>query len=193
MRKLLFYLGSLIVIFYFSYFMITWLIMPVISHYERLWQLVNRFSYTPIILVIMLTITLWLFLIQYRLKQFSVYYLYIVYTCYLILLFTVLFTKATNYHALSLNPFDFIKNNPKTLKEALLNVIYFIPLGGLYGINTNRKQFIAISLTTLLLIESIQFVFYLGTFAVSDVILNFLGCLMGYWVCWRVERGTGTS
>ena len=100
----------------------------------------------------------------------------------------------TRYQSLArlINHFDYttltLKADPRTIQEAVLNIIYFIPLGGLYCINTDFKQFVIVSLVTLLVIETIQFIFYLGTFAISDIILNFLGCLIGYYCCWEIKR-----
>lgn len=182
------YLSSLLVTFILSYATITWLIMPVITGYQSLNRLVNHFDYTAITLIILLTLIIWLFGIQYHLKHFSFIYLYLTFGVYLLLLFMVLFTKTTDYHAISLNPFNFIKAESRTIQEAVLNIIYFIPLGGLYCTNTNFKQFVIVSLVTLLGIETIQFIFYLGTFDISDIILNFLGCLIGYYCCWKVKR-----
>ncbi|GAB2021903.1 hypothetical protein RyT2_09770 [Pseudolactococcus yaeyamensis] len=188
MRKILIYLGSLLTAFFLSYAIITYLIMPILSHYQRLARVIGRFDYTALSLILLLTISLWLFWVQCWLKRFSVIYLYFAYSLYLLLLFTVLFTKSSNYQAMSLNPFDFIKDDTRTIEEAVLNIIYFIPLGGLYGINTDFKQFSLISLSTLLGIETIQFIFYLGTFAISDILLNFGGCIVGYYCCQKIKR-----
>ena len=159
------YLSSLLVTFILSYATITWLIMPVLTRYQSLARLINHFDYTALTLILLLTLIIWLFGIQYHLKHFSVIYLYLAFSVYLLLLFMVLFTKTTDFQAISLNP-----------------------LGGLYCINTDFKQFVIVSLVTLLGIETIQFIFYLGTFAISDIILNFLGCLIGYYCCWEIKR-----
>ena len=188
MRKYMIYLSSLLVTFILSYATITWLIMPVLTRYQSLTRLINHFDYTTLTLILLLTLVIWLFGIQYHLKHFSVIYLYLAFSVYLLLLFMVLFTKTTDFQAISLNPFDFIKADTRTIQEAVLNIIYFIPLGGLYCINTDSKQFVIVSLVTLLGIETIQFIFYLGTFAISDIILNFLGCLIGYYCCWEIKR-----
>ncbi|MDN6599302.1 MAG: VanZ family protein, partial [Tetragenococcus koreensis] len=34
----------------------------------------------------------------------------------------------------------------------------------------------------------IQYVFYIGTFSVSDILLNFLGCLVGYSSCLLIRK-----
>ncbi|ARD94564.1 VanZ family protein [Lactococcus lactis subsp. lactis] len=188
MQKFIIYFGSLLVTFSLSYATITWLIMPVLTRYPNLLKVIDHFDHTALTLILLLTLIVWLFGIQYHLKRFSVIYLYLAFSVYALLLFMVLFTKTTDFQAISLNPFDFIKADTRTIQEAVLNIIYFIPLGGLYCINTDFKQFVIISLITLLGIETIQFIFYLGTFAISDIILNFLGCLSGYYCCQRMKN-----
>ncbi|MHC3838294.1 VanZ family protein, partial [Streptococcus thermophilus] len=89
-------------------------------------------DYTTLTLILLLTLIIWLFGIQYHRKHFSVIYLYLAFSVYLFLLFMVLFTKTTDFQTISLNPFDFIKSDTRTIQEAVLNIIYFIPLGGLY-------------------------------------------------------------
>ncbi|SPC35880.1 VanZ family protein [Latilactobacillus fuchuensis] len=50
------------------------------------------------------------------------------------------------------------------------------------------KQTIAIAGFTILGIEILQYAFYLGTFAVSDILLNGLGCLIGFYLATRLEK-----
>ena len=99
---------------------------------------------------------------------------------YLFLLFVVLFTKAPEYHQVSWALFDFISSDKKVLMEALLNLGYFIPLGALYAMKASYVEFTIIALLTILGIETIQYVFYIGTFALSDILLNYIGCAIGY-------------
>ena len=91
------YLSSLLVTFILSYATITWLIMPVLTRYQSLARLINHFDYTALTLILLLTLIIWLFGIQYHLKHFSVIYLYLAFSVYLLLLFMVLFTKTTDY------------------------------------------------------------------------------------------------
>ena len=63
----------------------------------------------------------------------------------------------------------------------------FIPMGfylPLYFKNINNYQkTIKYSLFVILIIEVGQFVLRAGVFDVDDIILNTLGCLIGYTVC----------
>ncbi|MDW3710251.1 VanZ family protein [Enterococcus faecium] len=86
-----------------------------------------------------------------------------------------IFTKAHRYQAISWDFLDFTRNGPRGWTEAVLNVVYFIPLGSLYGLRAKPAEFIFLSLVTITGVETIQYVFYVGTFALSDILLNFFG------------------
>lgn len=154
--------------------------LPVLEGYPRIAQTMARFAYTESVLILFLAAVSWLFYLQWSLGKMSIVYLYLFFSVYLFLLFVVLFTKAPRYHQLNLNPFDFIWGGSLSWIEAVLNVAYFLPLGLLYGMKAGFWEFVLVSLLTILGIETIQYVFYLGTFAVSDILLNFLGCFLGY-------------
>ena len=142
--------------------LIHFIALPVLAGYPRIAQTMERFVYTELVLISFLALVIWLFYLQWSLGKLSVVYLYLFFSVYLFLLFVVLFTKAPCYQAL------------------ILNVCYFIPLGLLYGMKARYREFVIVALLTIVGIEMIQFVFYLGTFAISDIFLNFIGCLLGY-------------
>ncbi|MHC5247733.1 VanZ family protein [Enterococcus sp. LJL90] len=171
---------SAFVFAFVSYVLIRFIVMPTVAHYPRLLRAVERFEYTYQVLFLFLFLAMWLFFIQYQLKKISMVFLYLVISTYLFLLFIMLFAKATGYQALSLNPFDFIQADDRVLSEAVLNIVFLIPLGMIYGLGTNRWQYVVTALLTILGIETIQYVFYLGTFALSDIILNFIGTTIGW-------------
>lgn len=160
--------------------LIHYLALPTLMNYPRLARMIDRFTYTEETLTLFLFFSIWLFLIQWQYGKFSTIYIYLVYTVYLFLLFVVLFAKAERYRSYSFDPFDFLIWNRRILIEAFLNVVYFIPLGGLYGLKAKLWEFLILSLLTILGVETIQYVFYVGTFAVSDILLNFIGCVVGY-------------
>lgn len=166
--------------FLFSIVLVSWIAIPTLDQYSRFHHMIARFQYTESVLILFVWLAIWLFVLQWQIGKISTIYLYLFYSVYLFLLFTVLFTKAKNYHSLSLDPFDIFVWNKKIIMEAILNVIYFIPLGAVYAMKANKMEFVIISLLTILGIETIQYVFYLGTFAVSDIYLNFIGCIIGY-------------
>lgn len=65
------------------------------------------------------------------------------------------------------------------------NIIAFIPMGFLIPLIMRKPSFvktIGISIVTIIGIEIIQFVTYLGSADIDDVILNMLGCVIGYMV-----------
>ncbi|MFM2489377.1 hypothetical protein ABW365_16060 [Enterococcus avium] len=53
-------------------------------------------------------------------------YMYLFYSCYFLLLFIMLFTKARAYHSFNLNPFELYLNNGQQITELILNTGYFI-------------------------------------------------------------------
>ncbi|MCF1615240.1 VanZ family protein [Tetragenococcus koreensis] len=162
---------------------IQYLAYPTLLQYDRFANVMNRFGYTKETLILFVVLSCWLLYLQIEFRRFSIIYLYLFYSVYLFLLFVVLFAKAPEYHTFNGDLFDFLVWDRGTLIEALLNLVYFIPLGGLYGLRANWLEFGLISLLTITGIETIQYVFYIGTFSVSDILLNFLGCLVGYSIC----------
>lgn len=180
MRKILEYGLAGVVAYLISRYFVWHIVLPTLNSYPRLTRVMARFPATTLFLILFLTLTFWLGWVQWGRRQLSPIYGYLVYSVYLLLLFIVLFTKANVYHAISLNPFDFIQKDHKTLLEAVLNVVYFIPLGGLYHLKASFFETNIIALLTILGIEILQFAFYLGTFALSDILLNWIGCLIGF-------------
>lgn len=182
MKKFFMGIVSLFVSFAAAFVIIEKIALPTLDHYVRLSRMIERFYYTDEVLILFLGLTIWLFILQWQARKISVVYMYLVFSVYLFLLFVVLFTKAATYHTFTFALFDFIRWDAKTLMEAGLNIIYFLPLGILYRLHASKKQFVVIALLTILGIETIQYVFYLGTFALSDILLNFCGCWFGYFL-----------
>lgn len=131
-----------------------------------------------------LFILLWLFCIQWIYKRLFYVYLYAVYSIYALVLLITLFGKVDQYQDSNFNPFNFLRlidfNSPWKMANPILNFISFIPLGVLYGFNLNFRRFCLISLGTIFMIETIQYTYQIGAFELSDILLNFLGCLVGY-------------
>lgn len=170
----------------FSYLLVSLLMTEVIARSARLARVMARFDFTEILLVSALTLALWLFYLQWTWRTIWPIYWYLAYSLYACLLFVMLFTKADTAHAISLNPLDFLSWHPGVL-EFLLNIVAFIPLGVWYGTHAKPWEFVVVALITILGIETIQYVFYLGIFAVSDILANFVGCTMGYWSFFKVK------
>lgn len=153
---------------------------PVLLDYPRFESVIRRFAYTKETLILFLILSLWLFYLQLEFRRFSAIYLYLFYSVYLFLLFVVLFTKAEEYHSFDPKLWSFLVRDKKILLQAILNVLYFIPLGALFAVKANWIEFPIISILIILGIETIQYVFYVGTFSISDILLNFIGCTLGY-------------
>lgn len=179
--KLMKNLGIIVFSALFSYFFVSMLMTEVIARSERLARVMARFDFTEILLVSALTLALWLFYLQWTWRTIWPIYWYLAYSLYACLLFVMLFTKADTAHAISLNPLDFLSWHPGVL-EFLLNIVAFTPLGVWYGTHAKPWEFVVVALVTILGIETIQYVFYLGIFAVSDILANFVGCTVGYWI-----------
>lgn len=184
MKKVIAGIGSLLV----SYGVVYYLVLPTLFNYPRLERMTQRFEFTDEALWMFVFLSLWLFYWQWAQRKFWNVYLYLFYSCYFLLLFIMLFTKARAYHSFNLNPFELYLNTAQQVSELILNIGYFIPLGCLYGFRASKAEAVAIALTTILGIETIQYVFYLGTFDIWDIITNFIGCVIGYQLCGLIKR-----
>lgn len=188
MRRSLSIIGVGVVSLVVGYGIIHIVAFPTLMHYPKLAGAMSRYPYTELTLILFLSVGLWLFYIQVIVGKISVIYLYLVYSVYLFLLFIVLFAKASHYRAFTMDPIDFLVIDRRVLTEAALNLLFFIPLGGLYGVKARFWEFLIVSLVTITGIETIQYVFYIGTFAISDILLNWIGCLIGFQLCKWLKR-----
>lgn len=177
-----------IVSFVLSYGMVYYLVLRTLQNYPRLDAMTQRFEYTDEALWVFIFLGLWLFYWQWEQRKFWNVYLYLFYSCYFLLLFIMLFTKARAYHSFNLNPFELYLNNSQQIIELILNTGYFIPLGVLYGLRAGKVEAAVIALISIIGIETIQYVFYLGTFDIWDIFTNFAGCVIGYLLCGLIKR-----
>lgn len=162
--------------------------IPTLTNYPRINRVMARFVYTDEFICVCLTLIIWLFYLQWLLRRVSVIFCYWSASIYLLLLFIVLFTKAPRYHSIELNPLSLLQFSRKGIAEDILNFVFFIPLGVIYHLFAKRFwEFATIALGTILTIEILQYVFYLGVFDIRDILLNFLGCWVGYWLYTRLE------
>lgn len=180
MKRILLFCLAFIVSFFVAFILVHYAAIPTFKNYIRLAQMIARFTYTESVLIIFIGLALFLLIVQLSVGHLSTIYMYLVYSVYFFLLFVVLFTKAHRYHAISLDLLDFTRRGSQGWIEAMMNMVYFIPLGSLYGLRAKSAEFIFLALVTITGIETIQYVFYVGTFAISDIMLNFLGCCIGY-------------
>lgn len=81
----------------------------------------------------------------------------------------------------SISPY--LKNitEPYAFKNIIANILVFIPLGFFVSNKNSKNVFktLAICLSVILSIELIQLLFKIGFFDVDDIILNFIGSLIG--------------
>lgn len=81
----------------------------------------------------------------------------------------------------SISPYLRNITEPYAFKNILANILAFIPLG-IFVSNKNSKNVfktLVICLSVILSIECIQLLFKIGFFDVDDIILNFIGSLIG--------------
>lgn len=187
MRKIIWGIPAGIVSLLVGYVTVYYLVIPTLVNYPRLASMIQRFQYTDEALWVFIFLSLWLVYWQWVWGRFSKIYLHLFYSVYLFLLFIVLFTKARTYHSFNFDVFRLPLGTNQSNAEFLLNIFYFVPLGFLYSFSMKRWEAWTVSLVTILGIETIQYVFYVGTFDVWDIITNFLGCVIGYEICVKIK------
>ena len=81
----------------------------------------------------------------------------------------------------SISPYLRNITEPYAFKNIIANILVFIPLGFFVSNNNSKNVFktLVICLPVILSIELIQLFFKIGFFDVDDIILNFIGSLIG--------------
>lgn len=101
-------------------------------------------------------------------------------------------SRANGYINLNLIPFKTIVFYVKqgfelfAVKNLIGNVIPFIPMGFLLPFYLKKHRLLktaVISLIFIFICETIQLFFMLGYFDVDDIILNFVGVVLGFFIC----------
>lgn len=86
----------------------------------------------------------------------------------------------------------YLKNitEPYAFKNIIANILVFIPLGFFISNKNSKNVFKAliICLGVILSIEIIQLFFKIGFFDVDDIILNFIGSLLGVFISLFVRK-----
>lgn len=71
------------------------------------------------------------------------------------------------------------------------NILLFVPVGVLLPeITGSRRTTLIAGCSFSVLIELIQLITRRGCFDPDDIILNFVGCIIGYWLCCVVQKLT---
>lgn len=81
----------------------------------------------------------------------------------------------------SISPYLRNITEPYAFKNILANILVFIPLGFFVSNKNSKNVFktLVICISVILSIECIQLLFKIGFFDVDDIILNFIGSLIG--------------
>lgn len=118
-------------------------------------------------------------------KNKKIDYLFII--CYFALLLIMLFHRPINDEKQIKLDFDYLKKwlkiifqNKTVFLNIFGNIILFVPLGIIINYQKKNLIFKIFSLTIIvILLEIIQFILNLGIFDILDIILNFLGGIIG--------------
>ena len=128
----------------------------------------------PLFHTLIITFSLYLFLQSFYTKHTPKIAIKVFYFVYFGSLIYVLFLNTFGIRGFDLNPFSFIMD----LKTPVVffNMTMFIPFGWMFDI---KIKTILIFIFGILIVESIQYIFYLGIFDIGDVIANTIGFMLG--------------
>jgi len=140
-----------------------------------------------VLIIILITIILNYLIFQILKIETSKNYYVITIIAYFIFLFIVLFCRTTYDNHLNTN-YTYIFKWLKYLFTSRIvfwnvigNIVIFIPFGGLLKKrNCSLKNKLAIFILLPIFIELAQYVTKKGIFDLIDIILNIIGCLIGY-------------
>ncbi len=122
---------------------------------------------------------------------------------YILSLIALLFFGSANrgyeYRSVNLVPFKTIEmyltttalNSTVKILNLAGNVLIFTPLGFYLSVFSHRIHIVVrilILLCVPVLVEVLQYVFKTGASDIDDVILNFIGGLLGVFICWLAEH-----
>lgn len=85
----------------------------------------------------------------------------------------------------------FSTNDKIDFPEIIMNIVIFVPLGVYAGLVFNKWNFgknVFFFFLTTLMIESIQFIFKLGSFDITDTITNTAGGIIGWMLLKAIEK-----
>lgn len=90
----------------------------------------------------------------------------------------------------SMSPYLRDITEPYAFKNIAANIVIFIPLGFFISQIKSKNVFktLIICLCVILTIECIQLIFKIGFFDIDDIILNFIGSLLGVFISLFVRK-----
>lgn len=111
----------------------------------------------------------------------------------LVILYFTLFSKSVHdERMINLTPFwSYSKFNQADIRwQVYMNVFLYVPFGFLLPYSGNRTflQTVLIGLCLAMTTEVLQFILALGLCETDDVIHNTLGCIIGYWYWFAMEK-----
>ena len=121
--------------------------------------------------------------------------LYVIFIFYITLFSRLNTESAGDYSLIPFHSYYLAAHGMKgMIRESMLNILFFYPLGFLFGslniekINSKRWLIIPIACALSFIIELLQYVFKLGYAEIDDVIHNTLGCALGLLFCILIEK-----
>lgn len=181
-KLLLFFVLTFISFFIFRWFYLDVMYFRLVSYIGNKGLSVLENTLVALVIFTIGTLFLSSTLFQFVYKEFNYALLKIEYTVYFGLLFFFLFFKSKGVQGVSMNPFSFIQDffSGQSI-EVLANIVFFIPLGLLFNYkNVRLSKSLLICTITIILVETVQFIFSLGFFDLGDVSTNIGGILIGW-------------
>lgn len=118
-------------------------------------------------------------------KKNTMYYIYLI--IYILFLYLCLFNRSMKENKIYSDGtyikewIKIIFKNKTVFKNVIGNIIIFIPMGiFLKTIHIKWVYQIILSILIIICIETLQYVTQIGVFDIMDILLNFLGTLIGY-------------
>lgn len=118
-------------------------------------------------------------------KKNTMYYIYLI--IYILFLYLCLFNRSMKENKIYSDGtyikewIKIIFKNKTVFKNVIGNIIIFIPMGiFLKTIHIKWVYQIILSILIIICIETLQYIIQIGVFDIMDILLNFLGTLIGY-------------
>ena len=171
------YLAIHVLIYIISYLFSLWLYQnyfyPVVLRFNR--NIIGRVDFwAPMLHTLILSFWLYLFLQSLYTKKIKKILVYGSYLAYFGLLFSILFFNRGPTRGFNLNIFHYLSDFFTPL--VFFNITMTIPIG--FILKLNKKNILTFILA-FTLVETLQYVLYLGFFDIGDILANTTGFIIG--------------
>lgn len=108
---------------------------------------------------------------------------------YLIFCFSLILLKSRGVQGVNLNLFSLVDEFLLNPRLVFFNLLIFVPFGMIIcARHFSLTKATAIALCSFFICEVCQYIFHLGIFDISDIVLNLFGYLFGYFVVETLRR-----